>query len=242
MTTLCDCTDCVAWRSENCTPSTTSEIDAFELNDRFAGYVRPCNARTPFASMENYTFALKRRGFRYLAGGLYGQVWHTPGSPYVVKVGRSSDDAWPAYAAFCIENPGPFRPVVRSLKWHFTGNGRAFYVAVIERLSCTLNEACCSSEAHHNHDYLRVIRQVVDMGKDLVPQAKRFRARGMVALADFLDQLSKAFPCACDDAHHNNWMFRADGALILTDPFSSGSSSSRERRRGSRELQLALPF
>jgi hypothetical protein len=74
----------------------------------------------------------------------------------------------------------------------------------------------------------------------LSSQIERFRAKGMDALAGFLADLTLRFKDAYDDAHPANWMFRADGALILIDPFSSGSSVSYDRRRGTREFQLCM--
>jgi hypothetical protein len=243
----CACTECQYARERDKLLSPASVDDDEELYGDDEPSVPTEHTRAPFHSYDAYVQALKKRGFKYLAGGYYGAVYHKLGSPYVLKIGNCAGDAWPAYAAYCIENPGPFRPVVRSLKWHATGDGwddQPFYVAVVERLSCTLSEAMEGRYSRaENRSFVRRVYEVVDGGKDIGYQTRRFRQLGMAALADFLRDLDQEFDGVGNDAHVNNWMFRADGALILTDPFSSGSSSSRERRRArERDFQLYLPL
>jgi hypothetical protein len=110
-----------------------------------------------FCSYDEYISKLERRGFKYLASGSFGSVYHKPGAPYVLKLGCQHGDAWPAYAAYCMDNPGPFRPVVRSLKWHYDEvHCCQFYVAVVERLSATLLQARNDLERCHNKSFVRM--------------------------------------------------------------------------------------
>lgn len=80
---------------------------------------------------DGYVARLQQRGYEIIGrGGMdalgndASLVLAKPGERVVVKVGMEPyADPWPMYAAWCLRHPGPFRPTVRSLRWH--GDARA---------------------------------------------------------------------------------------------------------------------
>jgi hypothetical protein len=81
-----------------------------------------------------YEAKLSRWGFARIGSGFYGSVWSKPQSDRVIKIGPITD-AWLRFAVWAHENPGPHVVKVFSVRTHGT-----FYVAVIERLACTLDD------------------------------------------------------------------------------------------------------
>lgn len=162
----------------------------------------------------DYISALEEHGFARLGGGLYSTVLAKPGSDRCIKVG--SGDRWPDYVEWAATNGymGTFAPKVYAFKQH-----DSFYVAVMERLVCTVAEAGQRAETHH---FWRQAKAIV---------RPYFDYDDMLEAGPWLSFLSaiKAAGLA-DDVHDHNWMLRRDGQLVLIDPISSypdGPSSLR---------------
>ncbi len=98
---------------------------------------------------------LAGRGSALLGAGGFSIVVADPECPRTaIKIGPSLSDAWPAWAAFAVDHPGPHVPVVHSLRWIWSRSGAPlFYVAEVERLRPTdaaraWLEACPEGRAH----------------------------------------------------------------------------------------------
>jgi hypothetical protein len=98
----------------------------------------------------NYQERLVNRGFKMIGSGFYASVLAKPDSDRVIKLGPSTD-AWLSFAVWAAENPSPHLPRVYSIRCYDT-----FYVAVIERLECTVHDFCCdrkfSQDYINNHE------------------------------------------------------------------------------------------
>ncbi|OAH33308.1 hypothetical protein [Methylorubrum populi] len=202
-----------------------------------------------------YVMRLQRRGFILIGHGgsddlsmASTYVLAKPGSQHVVKVGVNPDgDPWPVYAAWCFHRPGPFKPVVRSLRWYGRGIGR-FFVATMDRLHAPMSGFDKPPQGARE----RIIRAksldvVVRLNGALDgwykanlargidrrewrgeaqdarlthSLAKRCAKAGLSDVAGFLRSLAAAFPRFHMDPAPHNWMFREDGALVMLDPFT----------------------
>lgn len=186
-----------------------------------------------FATPDAYIAALKRRGFERLGKGYFSAAYAKPGSPFVVKVfhGESNLDPWPLYAEWCWNNPGPFKPVIRALKWHGEGS---FYVAVMERLLITVDELADGSIRKRREP----CAEAAALRKALVSKYNGGVARVMMELqklklndvAAFVAEVNITFPDQYLDIHGANWMYREDGSLVLIDPFSDENHMVRAVR------------
>lgn len=181
-----------------------------------------------------YAARLQRRGFEVIGhGGGFGfdatLVLAKPGSDRVVKVGMfPSGDPYPHYAAWCIRNPGPFRPVIHHLSWHGKGLSR-FFVVTMDRLEALdwkdhqpLNHAidrwyAGMFAAGYNYWGFNHRRTDPRWAKRLV---KGLRRHDLKPLAGFVGGLATAFPSYMLDPQTSNWLLDSKGRLILIDPFS----------------------
>ena len=151
---------------------------------------------------------LARRGSAFLGAGDFSIVVADPEcADTAIKLGHSLSDGWPAWAAFAVEHGGSHVPVVNSLRWIWSRSGAPlFYVAGLERLAPAAEPRAWLAEC---------------------PEGKRMPC----ALASYLDErhpaisallrsARAAFPAGTFDMGIANWMARADGTLVLTDPLS----------------------
>src|SRR5258707_15634880 len=87
-------------------------------------------------NQREYQAKLATLGCELIGHGLYSSVYSIPNTlDKVIKVG--SLDEWPSYIQWATKNghAGKFAPKVYSLKFH-----DEFYVAIMERLVCTIND------------------------------------------------------------------------------------------------------
>jgi hypothetical protein len=157
-----------------------------------------------FRDRDMYIAYLKRRGFVFLAKGLYAVVLFHPKNPQrVIKVANAAD-GWASYVVWATQKrfAGGFAPKVYSLKFH---NG--FYVASMERLSCTISEVR-DGAGSYNNSQVYLYRQIEKREKLLSPPL----------LAKFM----AAFDSSGyrNDMHDRNVMVRHDGHVVVTDPSS----------------------
>ena len=140
-------------------------------------------------------------------------VFSRPERPdQVVKVGIDVEDGWPAWAAWSRTYPSPHVPVIHSCTWVHDGAGRPqLFIGLMERLHKTA-----------------VARPWIRPDGGSVNSAIK---RDPFALADLVEAehpsiaamlraAGKAHPTAHWDMTPSNWMARADGTLVLTDPWS----------------------
>lgn len=162
-------------------------------------------------SAGHYQCQLVKRGYEELGNGLFSKVYSKPHLNVAIKVARHDD--WPQYIEWSIGNgySGTFAPKVYSLKCYPN-----FYVAIMERLVCTIGELSYHGNTCHRHLRLGAIRQHEDCeATELVEFMKNCRNAGY-----------------CNDLHEWNWMLRKDGQIVLTDPTSRHSNSKLRIKYG----------
>lgn len=163
---------------------------------------------------EKYREWLVKRGFECLGKGVYSYVYAKPGSDRCIKV-ATIYDAWPAYVLWAMKKrySGTFAPKVYSLKYH---NG--FYVAVMERLVCTLHDVTQDSPSgiYRNPVYFNHARDLTRLGEHKYPE----KAEKWIKFAKQADAEN-----LLNDLHQGNFMIRKDGQLVLTDPSSRPSNA-----------------
>lgn len=199
-------------------------------------------------STESFAFQFRNfldsKGFTLLGGGAFSKVFAKNDSRRVIKV-ASCMDGWPAYVLWANQAGygGTFAPKLYSLDVRQDNKGRFVYVAVMERLSCTVSE---KNGERYSAEKSAMINQY-DLARDFAYKAhdyrggefpasiiKDFRDRGLSqGWIDFLIAFENQFDGG-RDLHDGNWMFRADGSLVLTDPLSYNNyteSSTRVRNK-----------
>lgn len=188
----------------------------------------------PRFSGSGYAARLQRHGFGVIGrgGGFTFDstlVLARPGSDRVVKIGTyPAGDPYPHYAAWCIRNPGPFRPVIRHLAWHGKGLSR-FFVVTMDKLT----PADWKDHQPLIHALSKWYEGLIAAGYDYRvwqhgptdPRwAKRLvkglRRHGLKSESSFIEVLSGAFPSYMLDPQPNNWMLDSKGRLVLIDPFT----------------------
>lgn len=168
-----------------------------------------------------FRHALVRRGFKLLGEGLYSEVYAKPGSRFVIKVARRFD-GWPQWIDWAARNGhlGGKAPLVTSLKVITPIDGEVFYVAVMERLEKTFGEVRLA-RGTKNAKWRGIVRGYDKHSKEWSAVfgafSKHYGNKGFI------------------DLHDGNWMIRADGSVVATDPVadSCGSSEGVERLKSS---------
>jgi hypothetical protein len=161
-------------------------------------------------NQREYQARLAELGCLQIGSGLYSKVYSIPNAfDKVIKVGEL--DEWPSYIQWATNNghAGKFAPKVYSLKFH-----DEFYVAIMERLICTMSELKYEHGARTAQ--ARVFNNIFNRGQceatDIVEYVAELRRNNLSG-----------------DLHSGNWMLRQDGQLVITDPVSGGFSSARFR-------------
>ncbi len=151
---------------------------------------------------------LAGRGSTLLGAGGFSIVVADPECPRTaIKIGPSLSDAWPAWAAFAVDHPGPHVPVVHSLRWIWSRSGAPlFYVAEVERLRPT--------------DAARAWLEACPEGRAMPCALAAYLDNRRPAVATLLRAARRAFPAGTFDMGPDNWMARPDGTLVLQDPLS----------------------
>lgn len=183
---------------------------------------------------EGYVARLQRHGFEVIGtGGGYSFpatfVLSRRESDAVIKVGAfPAGDPWPIYAEWCIANPGPLQPVVRSLRWHGR-RGDRFFVATMDKLR-EIDWRAHQALIWALHDWYEMLRsEGIDyrdwhdgpIDKRLVAWLSNgLETAGLVQVSDYFRRLVMMFPALRLDPQPCNWMLAADGKLVMIDPFA----------------------
>ena len=168
-----------------------------------------------------YCAALEKRGYVKLGGGMYSVVYAL-NADFAIKVGHT--DNWPNYIEWATQAgfAGTFAPKVYSLKFH-----RGFYVAIMERLACTMADLRAGN-GYHSKDHYEMAYVALREGagrrfEEKVDGFEHLKAFGRLAYEAGFN----------DDLHDDNVMLRRDGQIVLIDPSSRPSHKARLRiKRG----------
>lgn len=182
---------------------------------------------------EHFIERLYKRGYSTLGAGAFSTVLAKRDSDRVVKVSRKPDP-WLDYIVWANKEgfAGTLAPRVYSYRV-IKGRFQTFYVAVMERLECTISQ-CGMSKPHaaRAHNAMRHWISHKDDKSGLeaekyAPGALRFGAAFRLAFQ------------RNHDLHEGNFMLRKDGSLVCTDPIWNEDSRvtySKPRMR-SRDLE-----
>jgi hypothetical protein len=177
------------------------------------------------SSPDEYIQRLQFRGYTIIGRGHFSTVLAKNDSDRVIKVCRCNSDYWCTFAMWTLDNPHPMNVKIYAFKKH-----AGFYVAVLERIKCTLSSF---GELSHNQHQLSVIWDDDTVRSMLDGQYKIESARWYLAKA-VMDYLQNHWPDLLDyckllhkdglmgDMHKNNFGFRADGSVVVFDPAHSG--------------------
>lgn len=185
----------------------------------------PANENTsPFSNGHYFGQWLKKKGFSYLGSGAHSQVYGKKDSKRVIKVGSSGDN-WMNYVMWGRSKgyEGTFVPKVYSYKWHDAG----FYVAVVEKLERTTNKGSSKK------DLDPVLLDLFGAGY----RGNEYALLAMDALVPGLDKFTLDIKAAAndngwrEDIHGGNFMVRADGSWVATDPINAHGNPMKTRLR-----------
>lgn len=179
----------------------------------------------PFYSAHGFIKALEKRGFKILGEGAFSTVLGKDGQDRVIKVIRRPD-GWINYIHWAaqIGEAGHFAPKVFSYK-KIKGKRKDFSVAVMERLSYTLEDA---PQDHEKKLLPGLIWRAADNA-----MARKFTEVLAPGLMDFLAKMASQYeiPIRNFDLHPGNLMLRADGTFVIVDPVSRSRGEEIVRLR-----------
>lgn len=181
---------------------------------------------------------LEAAGWTKLGAGINACVYGKDGCDQVVKVGCNPDDAWLDYVVHGSDHgmaANPHFPKVFSLKVY-----KGWYVAVLERLTCTAGQLDWDA-AKHGLSYAQV---------DEMKQAQRKISEGVYgvpprpAAADSLSKMAKFLRDNFNefDLHGGNYMVRTTPQgpqLVVIDPVYQAVGKAATYRKAQRRQQAS---
>ncbi|NPU64583.1 hypothetical protein HL667_06195 [Bradyrhizobium sp. 83012] len=189
--------------------------------------------RSFWANGDEFGGRLADRGYRVIGSGAFSTVYHKPGSDRVIKVNRRPDN-WLDYVVWAARagHAGKLAPKVYSFRVFNEGTPDAFYVAVMERLETTVSRAeCTKPDAYRAWMSMRQFIEQQDAAAGV--EAELHTAGAIRFGVAFRAAFKRAW-----DLHGGNFMLRADGSLVCTDPLcEEGTSSPPYSRMRQRELE-----
>jgi len=200
----------------------------------------PKTAGRQWRDAHQFIAALERRGFKTRGAGAFSTVMAKRGSNRVVKINRSMDD-WPSYIVWANKAGfgGTLAPKLFSYREIEATSGGKFYVAVVERFEMTVWNFSGHEYGHPKARHQETLR---------IAMGSRYRSYDAAALSPeekrFAAAFNERFKDCNMDLHADNFMVRADGSLVCTDPLSSTNHPTPYKRLRSRDiasLRFALP-
>jgi len=165
------------------------------------------------------------KGYSNIGNGLYSTVFSKKDSDRVIKV--SSDiDYWFIFAQYVIslqEIPSIFPKIYSLSVKSDSRNEYSWYVAVVERLEMTMQKFL---DEYKNDDREKIltdfskIRSRFSWFNDSDDQRISKSMNELLKLRSFEKEMSSHGNDIGWDLHNGNWMFRKNGTIVLTDPWS----------------------
>jgi hypothetical protein len=202
------------------------KVGVVELNHSFGPkFIFRKFGKKAFENAEGFIKALERRGFKALGSGAFATVLAKEGQKRVIKVIRRPD-GWINYIHWAAQagEAGHFAPRVFSYK-KIKGRKKDFAVAVVERLSYTLEDA---PEEHA----LKIIPSLIWHADN--PMARKFMEMLAPGLMDYLAKMAAEWKIKLSnfDLHNGNLMLREDGSFVIVDPVNRGEDKYNRLRVG----------
>ena len=165
---------------------------------------------------------LETLGWNPIGMGAYARVFSHPKKKYVIKITSSQDDGYIEYVDLIKQHPNEHFPVISDLKSMKVGN-YVYSIYLIEKLSTLRNidsynyasdvtEACYTVASWPSSDlkslFDRDVPKIFIEHPDLVEALK--------LLGHEIDNHYNI----CLDLHAGNIMQRANGTIVITDPYA----------------------
>lgn len=176
--------------------------------------------KTAFESGRAFVnYLVNRKGFQVLGEGYFSTVLWKKGDR-VIKVNRGMLDGWLDYVLWSHEKgyAGKIAPKVFSWKI-FNGTKGQFYVATMEKIEYTSRK--------YGRDKPGILIPTLLSHANDNPTAKEFVEKLSPGVTDFAKALREKFHSL--DLHAGNWMYRADGSYVVTDPVSGHAETKTTR-------------
>jgi len=162
---------------------------------------------TNYNSCGQYELALKGAGWKWLGGGVAGEVYEHPNHPLVVKVFQCCD-GYVAFAQYVVGNPKPLLPTPFNIT-HLTATWGVAQMERLDKLSpqnaARLNQwRDAYFSALRNKSSLPDPQEWSALAEDLRPIAVRGDGKNHYGF----------------DMSDKNAMQRANGELVFTDPLN----------------------
>jgi hypothetical protein len=196
-----------------------------------------------FQSQAELSHTLASKGFDYLGHGNFTRVFAKPDATSVIRVGDGSD-SWLVFANLCRQSNNPHFPKITRLGFRSDGteNGKRILVAVVERLiPLKLDSHAFTIRYTPIVAYILAAVSPDWWGKAnwiygnlclVAQQRDQINRRDAAALHAWVaaeaKQIEPAMKAALDsisnlsgvnfDFSPDNFMRRADGTLVITDP------------------------
>lgn len=160
-----------------------------------------------------------------LGEGCYGKVHATDDPTKVVKSGTRTDDGWPHYALWTMqEDRGPYAMKVHAFRCSADGSE---YFALLDRYETTVGHARSASFAGEYRDTLDDLAVSFSVYPDHTGAKDRNNARHPGFSAFMVDLYATFKHDFSFDCHAGNIMLRMDGSPVVTDAVGYSSSGSR---------------
>ena len=166
--------------------------------------------------IDDLGITLNNIGWKKLDNGLYSTVYANPNKPYILKVNNRPDRAFAWFALLTHKFPNIHFPKIGNAKFTKIGNFN-YYIYLIEKLklilpdqtAVTISDFCNAAASQWYSPIQDVIAQ---FSFEEFPVDKE--------LAAALRILGKYKKKCRLDIHENNVMQRADGTLVIIDPYT----------------------
>ena len=155
-------------------------------------------------------------GWKYSGNGSFARVFISPCGQYALRISTSKHDSYQYYAQVAISNQqNKYMP---KIYWHvspISSNSYIGSVTLMENLSLNKkavnsNNTVCSFMIASSSIWLKEHSSIDEIKQNVYPQLKE-----MVKLFIPLKKHSHQIEF---DLHNENWMFRKNGEIVLTDP------------------------
>jgi hypothetical protein len=181
---------------------------------------------------------LKANGFKKIGKGYYANVYAKPGHNRIVKISNQQDDCWISFAHWAMTKTNnkylPKIPWIKRWQGKREGIPQEFFVTIIERLQPLTNQALAQitdpavllglyNYADLNSESYQTIENTASKSpgmKDLIHiDVEDYANHPFIKILHAVEKIGKK--CRTD-LHAGNFMVRADGTIVVTDPIAFG--------------------
>lgn len=170
---------------------------------------------------------LRKLGWNAIGTGAFATAWNVPGKPYIVKVWEI-DSAYRDFIRYCLKHrSNPHLPkIMGTLKSIPAFHARAHLDTMINFVKLEKLEPLKeSSFSFSDMQFIEKLINTAEYDKEYSPELLRrldFTYPYLKDLAFTILDLARNKPSVhTEDLHWGNFMQRADGTIVITDPWMS---------------------